>query len=114
MGRTNYSKMSTQNIKKQEAPVNVETEIDEECAACAITFDEPVVVEEPSAKVGNVQNCVRLNVRAKPNTNADILEVIEIGDDVTIDEKSLGKPWYKVTTAKGTVGYCMKEYIVIV
>lgn len=120
MGRTNYSKMSTQKIKEQEEPVIAtgpivaEAEVDEECAACAISVNEPDVIEEPTAALGNVQNCVRLNVRAKPDTNAAVLEVIEAGTDVDVDKKSLGKPWYKVTTIKGTVGYCMKEYIVII
>lgn len=100
MARTNYSKMSTQKLETEEV-----------CASCAITFDEP---EVPKKAVGTVTGCVKLNVRAKPNAGADVLEIIEVGDRVTVDEKSLGKAWYKVVTAKGTKGYCMKEYIAIV
>ena len=116
MGKTNYSKMSTQKFKEQDAPVlknpiDVEPEVDEVCDACAITFEDEVVETVASVKVGKVVKCDRLNIREKPNTSAKVLEIVGSGSllDVFEDESTI--EWLKVTTAKGTEGYCMKAYI---
>lgn len=121
MGKnTNYSKMSTQKMKEQEAPViknpvdvEPEVEVDEDCAACKIDLDEPAVEEVP-VSTGKVVNCDMLNVREKPNRTAKILETINKGTSVDVFETESTNDWYKVSTAEGFVGYCMKEYIKIV
>lgn len=118
MGKTNYSKMSTQKFKEQEAPVirnpiDVEPEIDETCAACEIVLDEPVVDEIP-VSAGTVVKCDMLNVREKPNRAAKVLEIISKGASVDVFTTESTNDWYKVSTAEGFVGYCMKEYIKLV
>lgn len=116
--KTNYSKMSTQKFKEQEVPVirnpiDVEPEIDEDCAACKIDLDEPVVNEVP-VSAGKVVNCDMLNVREKPNRTAKVLEIISKGASVDVFTTESTTDWYKVSTAEGFVGYCMKEYIKLV
>lgn len=119
MGKTNYSKMSTQKFKEQDAPVlknplNVEPEVEEVCDACAITFEDDAVEEVTpvkAVKVGKVVKCDRLNIREKPNTSAKVLEVVGSGLLLDVFEDESTVEWLKVTTAKGTSGYCMKEYI---
>lgn len=120
MGRTNYSKMSTQKIKEQDKvfdkePVPVEPEVDEECTACAINLDDVSVEPEVVVPVnsGKVINCDRLNVREKTNAKSKVLEVIERGAPVDVFTTESTNDWYKVTTRKGVVGYCMKEYITL-
>ena len=123
MGKnTNYSKMSTQKFKDQEVPVikkptDVEPEetvtLDEACAACEIKLDEPVVDEVPVTP-GKVVNCDMLNVREKPNRTAKVLEVISKGALVDVFTTESTNDWYKVNTAEGFVGYCMKEYIKLI
>ena len=60
------------------------------------------------AKIGAV-TCELLNVRKAPNKDSDVLEVIKMESKVTILDKN--KEWYKVKTAKDTIGYCMKKFI---
>ena len=67
--------------------------------------------EEAAPIIGTVANCVRLNVRKYASKNADILTEIYAGNKVTIDPKKSRKEWYKVVTASGVEGFCMKEYI---
>lgn len=118
MGKTNYSKMSTQKFKDQEAPVirnpiDVEPEVDEDCAACKIDLDEPKNDTVP-VSAGKVVNCEMLNVREKPNRTAKVLEVINKGSSVDVFTTESTNDWYKVGTAEGFIGYCMKEYIKLV
>lgn len=119
MGKnTNYSKMSTQKFKEQEAPVlkspiDAEPEVDEDCAACKIDLDEPAPEAIP-VDVGKVVNCDMLNVREKPDRTAKVLEVISKGASVDVFTTESTNDWYKVNTNEGFIGYCMKEYIKLV
>ena len=114
MGKnTNYSKMSTQKFKDQDVEPEETVILDEACAACEIKLDEPVVDEVPVTP-GKVVNCDMLNVREKPNRTARVLEVISKGASVDVFETESTNDWYKVHTAEGFVGYCMKEYIKLI
>lgn len=74
--------------------------------------EKPVETPAPKrnrAKIGEV-NCDKLNLRAEPVSDADILYVMSKGDAVSILEEE--KTFYKVLT-KGVVGYCVKKYITV-
>ena len=77
---------------------------------------EETVTEEPVVKevIGVVVDCVKLNVRAKPNGDADVVGTVNASVDVIIDKKNSTNDFYKVCTAAGLEGYCMKKYIKIV
>lgn len=64
--------------------------------------------------VGVVSDCKKLNIRKAPNKNADVIKIVAVDEELTIAGHSLGKPWYRVTTADGTKGFCMCEYINVV
>ena len=66
------------------------------------------VVEE---KIGTVINCFRLNVRANPCANANVVCTIDSGSTVMIDESGTTENFYKVCTEVGVEGYCMKQFI---
>lgn len=70
---------------------------------------EPEITPEP--KTGIVVDCARLNVRKKPNADAEVVYVIERSDKVMIDEENSTKNFYKVCTEVGAEGYCMKQFI---
>ncbi len=70
---------------------------------------EPVV--EPSPKIGRVFGCTSLNVRKAPKTNAVVICTINCHAEVEIDELESTDDFYKVFTASGVVGYCMKKFI---
>lgn len=63
---------------------------------------------------GVVSNCKQLNVRREAQKRADnVLCVVSAGDVLLIDEKQSTNAWFYVTTADGTSGYCMKEFVTV-
>ena len=69
-------------------------------------------VKEPEIKKGIVRNCELLNVRKEPNTDSDIIKVINHGDEINIikeDKRIMSADFYKTTD-----GYVMKKYIKII
>ena len=69
-------------------------------------------VKEPEIKKGIVRNCELLNVRKEPNTDSDIIKVINRGDEINIikeDKGIMSTDFYKTTD-----GYVMKKYIKII
>ena len=59
-----------------------------------------------------VRNCELLNVRKEPNTDSDIIKVINRDDEINIikeDKGIMSADFYKTTD-----GYVMKKYIKII
>lgn len=74
----------------------------------------PEVVEERKPDImGVVAGCALLNVRAEPSLDAEIACQIVDGAELVIDETDSTEFFYRVCTATGVEGYCMKEYVVI-
>lgn len=72
-------------------------------------FEEPVEVK--NFKMGKVEGCTKLNVRKRPNATAEVVCVIDHDTEVEINlDKSTAK-FYKICTATGVEGFCMKEFI---
>ena len=75
-----------------------------------------VLAEEdtgPSLEIGVVSNCKKLNVRAEPDINADVICVIDKGTEVSIDMSESTEDFYAVYLVSGVEGYCMKEFIAV-
>lgn len=74
-----------------------------------------VVDEEPVVKpvTGYVVNCAKLNVRNEPKPNSEILCTIEQDSEVEIDEAQSTEDFYKICSAAGIEGYCVKYFIKI-
>ena len=73
--------------------------------------EEVEEVKEPEIK-GIVRNCELLNVRKEPNTDSDIIKVINRDDEINIikeDKGIMSADFYKTTD-----GYVMKKYIKII
>jgi len=79
------------------------------------TFEEAVPVETAEESVvvciGKVKDCDKLNVRSEPNPDAKVLCRLDKDAEVQIDKSTSTKDFYKITTASGVSGYCMKKYI---
>lgn len=74
--------------------------------------EEVKEVKEPEIKKGIVRNCELLNVRKEPNTDSDIIKVINHGDEIDIikeDKGTISNDFYKTIG-----GYVMKKYIKII
>lgn len=99
---TKYSKnLENRDKRKQHNPID-------EAAPVEVTEE---IVTEPEKIMGVVTECVKLNVRAAADTNADILCEILLGSEVVIDETESTDDFYKVCTETGVEGFCMKRYI---
>lgn len=116
MAKKNYSKMSTENVKKEDIQESLDpivetvevTEVVEEAAV------EPVLEPKKKIEKGAVCDCVKLNVRENSNINATIKLTINKGTVVEINDSE--GDFYHVSgkTASGEfAGYCMKKFIKI-
>lgn len=104
MSKKNYAKYA----KKQDEEIINESIVVEKDV-------EPVVEDNlvSENKIGIVTNCVRLNVRKEPKTDAAIVCEIDNKTEVEIYENESTREFYKVCMASGIEGFCMKKYITI-
>ena len=128
---TNYSKPETMNITEfdeslneeiEESVVTNETSEEVEDASGVeeiVEEDVPEVKEESLDTIskpicfGFVDNCESLRIRQVPNPVGEILTTISSGTEVEIDLNNSTNDFYKVCTATGLDGYCMKKFITL-
>lgn len=60
---------------------------------------------------GVVSGCAKLNLRRIGYPNGGVITTIPCDANVTIDMEKSTTGFYHVTTEKGVVGFCKKEYI---
>ena len=60
---------------------------------------------------GVVVDCLKLNVRSKPNASAEVVCVLNANDKVDVDVSKTEGDWYYVRTIDGIAGYCLKSNI---
>ena len=72
---------------------------------------EPAIQTAPAPKIGRVFGCTSLNVRKARKTNAVVICTINCHAEVEIDELESTDDFYKICTASGIEGYCMKKFI---
>ena len=80
---------------------------------------EPIVEPEPipepevavNIKVGHVCDCAKLNVRSAAKFNSNVVCEIPCGAEVEINMEESAGDFYKICTASGIEGFCMKTYI---
>ena len=113
MSKHNYSQYSN---KKKNDSADVKT------SPVAITSPkvkmEVELVEEtvntvalPNTVDGVVTNCAKLNVRAEPSTEADVVCVLDAMSEIKIDVTKSDAEWFKVCTVTGVEGYCMRKFV---
>lgn len=125
MAKRNYSQYS--NKHKNESPV--EESVVEETVNIDETASEPEIIVEntapeikvveetvetvalPEIVVGVVVDCTKLNVRAKAKVTAEVVCVLDAASEVKIDVAKSTKDWFKVCTASGVEGYCMRKFV---
>jgi SH3-like domain-containing protein len=83
-----------------------------------VTITENVVEPESTTETnsgavatGVVANCAKLNVRSKPSTDADVVTVINAGDEIKIDVDKSTDKWFKIRTIDGVKGFCMRKFV---
>lgn len=101
-------------IKAPQAPkVKMEIECNEVVTAPEIELVEETVetVSLPKTVEGVVTNCLKLNVRAEPSKDAEVICVLDAMSEVKIDVNKSTPDWFKITTAIGAEGYCMRKFV---
>lgn len=76
-----------------------------------IEYDDPTI--NFNSLDGTVVNCVKLNVRSKPSSTADIVTVLDVNTKVFVDVSKASGDWYYIFTTTGVSGYCLKTNIQI-
>lgn len=103
----NYNKMAKN--KKPESEV-VETV---DAVENVGDFERVEEIAQPKTKIGVVVNCDRLYVRSAPDADANPVKDIACGTELMIDDPESTDEFYKVFTAAGLEGFCMKKFIKI-
>lgn len=78
-------------------------------------FEETeVVCEEKTPVIGVVVNCQKLRVRSEASADTDnTITVLDALSEVTVDEDASTEDFYKICTAAGMEGFCMKKFIAL-
>lgn len=62
---------------------------------------------------GVVTDCLKLNIREKPDKNSGIVTVVTCLTELKIDPTMSTGDWYAVCTASGIEGFCMKKFVAV-
>ena len=124
MSKHNYSqysnKKNTNKVVEEEIQVSeqVDVAVAEEVVApiAPVAPVEMVVetvdtVELPKTVTGVVSNCTKLNVREKPMATANVVCVVNGATELKIDVAKSTDEWFRVCTATGAEGYCMRKFV---
>ena len=101
---TNYSKPA-KKAPQPEVPLEVNKAIEE------IETIAPIAPEPKKTVRGVVVGCYNLNVRTGPRKDFDVICEIPSESEVEIDESESFADFYKICTASGVEGFCMKKFI---
>ena len=63
--------------------------------------------------VGIVTDCQNLNIRNVSNLDADVICTVQALSELMIDVNESTDEFYKVYTAAGVEGYCVRKYVAI-
>lgn len=80
-------------------------------AADPVEEEDPETPPETEGEYVKVTATSGLNLRNGPGTDYDSLGILPLGSVLTLLDTSQ-KPWYKVKTSSGTVGYVHSDYVV--
>lgn len=72
-----------------------------------------ITIVAPNVVPGTVTDCTRLNVRVAPFTNAEVACVLNANSQLEVIPDESVTDWYKVCTATGIEGYCMRRFVSI-
>ncbi len=121
---SNYNKHNRTNVDEVDTTPVVadEIKIEDEVHAIDVVATPDVVetalVQETVNTVtlsetvtGVVVNCAKLNVRAEASADADIICVLPVNTEITVNADKSNNEWVNVCTATGVEGYCMKKYV---
>lgn len=89
----------------------VKMEVESEIPAIEIVQETVDTVALPEMVEGVVVDCLKLNIRAEPSVDAEVVCVLDVMSEVKIDVAKSTRDWFKVSTAIGAEGYCMRKFV---
>lgn len=113
----NYYKKNEEKRKVVEEPEQVTPEvISTETSEVTPEVVIPVVEApaEPEIVSGVVFNCAKLNVREKPVAGSRVVKIVDAGTELSVTTDESFGIFYKICTASGVEGYCVKDYVRLV
>ena len=125
MSRTNYNNYSNYSKRPEnrentvEQPANAVADVETVIETIPETKPEvkPATPAKPAApaktitKKGVVFNCAKLNIRDGASITADPICVVDANSELVVYINENFGEFYKVCTASGVEGYCMKNYV---
>lgn len=110
---TTKPKKPVEEAVEVEAPAEEVEFVDEPAATVEeVEFTEPEAPQEPKT-IGIVTGCRLLNIRRRPDLEAEILCFVRCESEITIDTSESSTEWLKVRNSDGIEGYCMARYVYI-
>ena len=77
------------------------------------TYESESHDEPEEIKIGLVADCKKLNIRERPAVDAPIICEVVYQTELMINENESFEDFYKVYTAAGIEGFCMKKFIAV-
>ncbi len=126
MSRHNYTQYSSNKGKKNANYAKTATPAASEVKMEPVSqLEEPVVLMGPIEVVaesvrttvlpeivdGVVAHCAKLNVRSQPDISADVVCILDAASEIAINVNESTSEWFKVCTATGVEGYCMRKFV---
>lgn len=78
-----------------------------------IEIEDVTPVEDPISESYGRVACARLRVRKEPSTESEVLGEVVNDETVKIIISKSTSEFYRVITAKGLEGYCMRSFIIL-
>ena len=98
--------------KKTNKPTPEKIKVAEVAETVDATSEESTAQEEVNiTKIAIVSNCKMLNVRASASFDAEILAVLNDGEEVEIIDDCPDGDFYEVVCRDNISGFCTKDYI---
>ena len=108
MSKKDYTKYTPKSeVRISEEPAVIDT------PSWTINVPTEDVVTEVKPMFGVVTDCLRLNVRVAPRSDAEVITTIDASTDVFIEESESTDEFYKICVASGVEGFCMRKYITV-
>lgn len=92
-------------------PVEIKMVVEHSETAESVVNESVDTVVLPATVTGTVTNCTKLNVRAKPSTDAEVLTTLSNNSEINIDPARSTSDWLKITTIDGVDGFCMRKFV---
>lgn len=114
-----YGEKGKANMKKNKVePIKMGDTLDQFSEHYSITYDPATGMKDSTPPVQKLINKrvsvgkrVFLNVRSKPTIESRVVMTLANGDKLKVFSEFEHDEFYKVETANGKIGYCVKKFI---